>query len=196
LTNWLTGNKPAIADGSVIEIDGAIFEAQADEVIPNPSGLTTGRIFIKITPNGNAATAKFVNDTPVWDNGKQGWYSIKPYEGNCRYLPFDMDYPLYTAKNKRLFGNGYKCPDIRLLIGTVNHAAGIETVGWTQGFDQNNTHVISCKIDTLNWQGPPGYAGYDASPIYVSMYAGGIKIKHGNTFGITEKNYQLLIMKI
>lgn len=86
LTNMNNTSIPAIAAGSVIEVNGAIFVADADESISgSPSD---GDIYIKLIPAGDpvSVTAEFTSTAPVWDSEKQGWYSSVSGEENYRFI--------------------------------------------------------------------------------------------------------------
>jgi len=96
LTNYDTDDEPAIAEGSVIEVNGALFEFQADESIGgSPSD---GTVYIKVIPSGSSCTAEFDNDAPAWDDERQGWYESGT---NNRYLPFAMTLDTGSYYEKR-----------------------------------------------------------------------------------------------
>ena len=100
LTEYDTTNEPSIAAGSVVEINGALFEAESDESISeSPSD---GDVYIKLIPDGLEATAEFTNDAPTWDDEKQGWYESGT---NNRYLNYIIDldsgdYTKYKLENE------------------------------------------------------------------------------------------------
>ena len=85
LTNYATTTVPAVAEGSVVEIAGALFEFQADEAISGSPA--NGTVYIKLTPSGTSVTAAFSTVAPSWDDEKQGWYEAA---SNNRYLNFGM----------------------------------------------------------------------------------------------------------
>jgi len=85
LTNYDNSNLPAVAEGSVIEVNGALFEFKADEAIGGAP--INGTVYIKVIPAADVCTVEFDNDAPTWDTEKQGWY--EPATNN-RYLPFRM----------------------------------------------------------------------------------------------------------
>jgi hypothetical protein len=88
LTNYATTGVPAIAAGSKIEVDGALFKFDAEEAIGgSPSN---GTVYIKLIPAGTSITAEFTNTAPTWSTEKQGWYSPTAGEESYRYLPFGM----------------------------------------------------------------------------------------------------------
>ena len=76
LTNWAAANtdRPEIAAGSVIEIDGAPFEYATDETIVDEAGLTDGWCYIKHVVSGDAVTPTLTNTFGTWDTAKQGFY--------------------------------------------------------------------------------------------------------------------------
>jgi hypothetical protein len=82
LTNWVAGNtdRPEIAAGSVVEIDGAPFEYATDETIVDEAGLTDGWCYIKHVVSGDAVTPTLTNTFGIWDTAKQGFY-----DGGDRY---------------------------------------------------------------------------------------------------------------
>lgn len=88
LTNYATTGVPAIAAGSKVEVDGALFKFDSEEAIGgSPSN---GTVYIKLVPAGSSITAEFTNTAPSWSTEKQGWYSPTAGEESCRYLPFGM----------------------------------------------------------------------------------------------------------
>ena len=76
LTNWASGNteRPKIAAGSVIEIDGSPFYYATDETIVDGAGLTDGWCYIKHVVSGDAVTPTLTNTFGTWDTAKQGFY--------------------------------------------------------------------------------------------------------------------------
>ncbi len=85
ITNYDNDSEPEIAAGSMIEVNGALYEFDVDEEIGgSPSD---GDVFIKIIPSGVTCSAEFTNTEPEWDDEKGGWY--EPLTNN-RYLHFIM----------------------------------------------------------------------------------------------------------
>ena len=76
LTEWATGNtdRPEIAAGSVIEIDGSPFYYPTDETIVDGAGLTDGWCYVKHVVSGDTVTATLTNTFGTWDTAKQGFY--------------------------------------------------------------------------------------------------------------------------
>ncbi len=84
LTNDDTTDVPAIAAGSVVEINGGYFKFPTEESISgSPSD---GDVYIKCIPSGSSVTAEFTNTEPEWSHVKQGFYSPTAGEENHRYI--------------------------------------------------------------------------------------------------------------
>jgi hypothetical protein len=72
---------PAIAAGSKIEVNGALFTSATETAITgSPSD---GAVYIYIDPSGPSAV--FTNTAPMWSDSKQGWYGTSG-TANCRYV--------------------------------------------------------------------------------------------------------------
>jgi len=98
LTNYDNTSLPAIAAGSVIEVDGALYKFASEEAIGgSPSD---GTVYIKIIPS--TITAEFTNTAPTWSDSKQGWYGTTT-SATHRYLEFVMTKAAAVWSNKRVF---------------------------------------------------------------------------------------------
>lgn len=78
LTEWEDANtdKPEIAAGSVIEIDGSICKYVTDETLADEGGLADGWCYIKHVDNGDGTvTPTLTNTFGTWDTAKQGFYT-------------------------------------------------------------------------------------------------------------------------
>ena len=113
LTEWASGNtnKPQIAAGSTIEIDGAMAEYASDTALTDDASLTDGWCYIKHVVSGTVVTPTLTNTFGTWDTAKQGYYDGS---GN-RYSLFAMYRSgavtkIYTGKNILDFSLfGLKC---------------------------------------------------------------------------------------
>jgi len=113
LTNYDNTSLPAIAAGSVIEVDGALYKFASEEAIGgSPSD---GTVYIKIIPS--TITAEFTNTAPTWSDSKQGWYGTTT-SATHRYLEFKMDKATAVYSNKRTFTHSDNI-EIRLLNATA-----------------------------------------------------------------------------
>ena len=85
LTNYNTTDESAIAAGSVVEVNGALYKFDSDESITgSPSD---GTVYIQLVPSGDTITAAYTNTAPTWSDSKQGWYGTGG-SANYRYLEF------------------------------------------------------------------------------------------------------------
>ena len=82
LTEWASGDtdKPEIAAGSVIEIDGAIAKFASQTALTDAAGIADGWCYIKFVVSGSDVVPTLTNTFGTWDTAKQGFYS-----GNDRY---------------------------------------------------------------------------------------------------------------
>lgn len=82
LTEWASGDtdRPQIAAGSVIEIDGAIAKFTAQTAIADEGGIADGWCYIKFVVSGSDVVPTLTNTFGTWDTAKQGFY-----DGNDRY---------------------------------------------------------------------------------------------------------------
>jgi len=101
LTNWDSSTtKPEIAEGSIIEVGGSLYQADADTALTDEGGLIDGTVHIKLVPAGGGASVVPTltnNVIPTWDAVKAGWY-----DGTDKFLPFEMDKAsaVYTLKGE------------------------------------------------------------------------------------------------
>ncbi len=101
LTNWDgTTTIPAIAEGSIIEVGGSLYQAESDTALVNDAGLVNGTVHIKLVPSGEATpltlSPVLTNDAiPAWSTNKTGWY-----DSADKFLPFEMTKAsaVYTLK--------------------------------------------------------------------------------------------------
>ena len=92
LTHMTDTTVPAIAAGSVIEVNGVLIKFDTEEAIsttdPHTSAtVANGIVYIYI--NGTTMTASFTATAPTWSNSKQGFYGLTTW-ANWRYIPVAM----------------------------------------------------------------------------------------------------------
>ena len=109
LTNWdASTTKPQIASGSIVEVGGSLYQADADTALTDEAGLADGTVHIKLVPAGGGATVvpTLTNDViPAWDSVKAGWY-----DADDKFLPYEMvktgavytEKSEYTEQNKNI----------------------------------------------------------------------------------------------
>lgn len=75
LTEYDTDAECEIAEGSVVEIAGALFEFTADESITGWAGIgNSNDVYVKCVVAGTAVTAEFTTTAPTYSTSKAGWY--------------------------------------------------------------------------------------------------------------------------
>jgi hypothetical protein len=92
LTNYDNTTVPAIAAGSCIEVNGALYKFDSEEAISTTDPVTSaavadGTVYVCIIPDTTTATAAFTATAPTWSDSKQGWYGTGG-QANYRYAEF------------------------------------------------------------------------------------------------------------
>lgn len=104
LTEWSTSTVvPEVASGSSIEVNGSMISYSSNTALVQESGLVSGTVYLLIDTSDSAnAYPTLVNDAPVWDAGKNGFYrgANERYTGHQMYWDGGSSYT-----KKRLFGN-------------------------------------------------------------------------------------------
>lgn len=182
LTNMTNTTVPAIAAGSLIENNGALFRFDAEEAISTTDPVTSstvadGTVYIMLIPSGSSITAAFTATAPTWSDSKQGWYGTTTYANN-RYLP------VKTVKASSSYTKSILYADQIL-------TAGISPVSGTTTLSGNVVYTGSASF------GAGSIAGFldDGTPIYqktiTSMtYASGSNVlsaSHGISNAYTNK---------
>jgi len=84
LTNFITSTVCAIAEGSVLEINGAVFIFSSDTSISG--AIATGLNYIVCSVTGTTAEAYWTSTVGSYDIAKQGFYTgSERYVGECYY---------------------------------------------------------------------------------------------------------------
>ena len=182
LTNYDNTSEPEIAEGSKIEVNGALFKFDADEAIGgSPSD---GTVYIKLIPVSTSITAEFTNTAPTWDTEKQGWYSPTPGEENYRYLPFGMikSGASYSDKYEKISNSNVKVggdissdtisnflvdfTTIALLTGSLGTT--LTNISYPSGFTQSNSIILGFSFG--------GYAAYQGEINFCKLKAANIEV--------------------
>lgn len=117
LTNYDTTGVPAIAAGSIVECNGALFEFTADEAVTGTP--SNGTVYIQIIPSTTTCTAAFTNTAPTWSDAKQGFYGTDA-AANYRYLEFEMTRSSATVySNKHTFTHDDNVKLDKLAVSTL-----------------------------------------------------------------------------
>jgi hypothetical protein len=137
LTEWEAANtdKPSIAAGSVIEINGALCKYAVEEALTDEGGLADGWCYIKHVVAGLNVTPTLTNTFGTWDAAKNGFY-----DGNNRYSLFAMYRSgavtkIFSYKGVITLGQNNSVYNMTLLNGNTRKKAVIKTfsMGGTQG---------------------------------------------------------------
>lgn len=182
LTEWTTTTKPEITAGSIIEINGALFEFESDEAISGTP--SDGYVYIKLTPSGDSVTADFSNTAPAWDDEKQGWYESGT---NNRYVNFFMYKAASLYKDKKqvenictdTFGKSLSEPDTYSYISaSVYYPVSIASTGSKTYKYFIVKKPISCLVKCE--AGSNYYSSVMLNPGYYRLWA----YKTGETYGV------------
>jgi len=133
VTNFTTTDAPAIAAGSIIEVDGAVFKFDAELAITG--SVTDGTVYIKLIPAADACTAEYTNTAPTWSDSKQGWYGTAG-AGNHRYVV-----KLYLASGV-YYGKHYLYTEDSFYHTQTKYST-TRVSGWTD----NTTKTFSLTFD-------------------------------------------------
>ena len=92
LTEFDSSTVPAIAAGSVVENNGAIYSFSSEESISLTDPVTSatvadGTVYVCLVPGTGTITAAFTATAPTWSDSKQGFYGTGG-QANYRYLPY------------------------------------------------------------------------------------------------------------
>lgn len=116
LTNMNNTTVPAIAHVSTVEVNGALYQTDAETAISTTDPVTSttvadGTVYVMLTPSvtGTTCTAAFTATAPTWSDTKQGWYGTGGF-ANCKYLEYIIDKSSTLYKSKFKFTNYSKFP--------------------------------------------------------------------------------------
>jgi hypothetical protein len=175
LTNYDTTGVPAIAAGSIVECNGALFEFTADEAVTGTP--SNGTVYIQIIPSTTTCTAAFTNTAPTWSDAKQGFYGTGA-AANYRYLEFEMTRSSATVySNKHTFTHDDNVKLDKLAVNTLT--ATTLTATTINATIINITDDLILNDDLILATGSRVSGGYVESPLPATR-------KYFNTSG----NYQ------
>jgi hypothetical protein len=102
LQNWDSGTlAPAIAAGSMIEINGSIAYFQNQEAI---GGIQTGVNYLQFVVSGTTVTPSWTLTAPAWNADKAGWFvGSNRASGHVCYQSGGA----YSEKHQRVGAQGY-----------------------------------------------------------------------------------------
>lgn len=105
LTNYDNTSLPAVAIGSIVEVNGTLYKFTTESAISGSA--VDGTNYILLVPSGDPAlgtatvTPTWSQTSPTWSDSKQGWYGTGG-SANYRYLEFKIwkSSALYPYKYK------------------------------------------------------------------------------------------------
>lgn len=166
LTHMLDSTVPAIAAGSVIEINGSLVCFDSEEAITYSSG---SNLFVAIDGVNRTAFFADADDTsamPTWSESRKGWYN-----GNYRYLPVfiiksSSDYLCKMSFDRKMSHDGVtrrdtNNTDLLLITGMTSASEVFTNIDYPAGFTKNNTIIRSLQVySPNNYLVDGGWVGY------------------------------------
>lgn len=157
LTNFDNSTQPAIAAGSIVECNGALYSFSSEESISLTDPVTSstvadGTVYVCLVPSTSTITAAFTATAPTWSDSKQGWYGTG-WQANYRYVggcyKDSTDYIgkfLYNRKNAIIHVEGY------ISANVTSYTAGdpfpFDTISANDGNCYNTTdYKFYCPVD-------------------------------------------------
>ena len=147
LTNWDGSTTiPAIAEGSIIEVGGSLYQADADTALTPEGGIIDGTVHIKLVPGAGSpdpltVVPTLTNDViPAWDAVKGGWY-----DSTDKFLPFEI------TKASAIYTNKGEFIDQNKLISI--HSDGAFTISgkmkWKYYYKANSSPTENDVFDSI-----------------------------------------------
>lgn len=94
-SNMATNSAPEIQDNSIIEIDGNLYEFNANESI---TGTPSGVCYVKCYLSAGALVAEYTSDAPTFNALKNGWYGTGASATHRHILKLYYSSPNYQYK--------------------------------------------------------------------------------------------------
>lgn len=137
LTNWDAGTlAPAIAAGSMIEINGSIAYFQNEEAIgPGQAGAVC---YLWFTVTGTNVSASWDATVPAWNPAKNGWYSgISRSSGH-------VCYQTGGAYSEKFYINPHRQISFKVFSGTT--ISGGVTFTQPHRIPNGEAKIFSCEV--------------------------------------------------
>jgi hypothetical protein len=154
LTNYDNTTVPAIAAGSAVECNGALYKFDTEEAISTTDPVTSatvadGTVYVCIVPGATTCTAAFTATAPTWSDSKQGWYGTGG-QANYRYAEYILIKNSTAYSKARLSDNKDIFYDSKLKI-TTSGAVALTATTMTQitGFSTNYSYSSTFSSDTI-----------------------------------------------
>jgi len=159
LTEYDTTTVPAIAAGSAIECNGALYKFDTEEAISTTDPVTSstvadGTVYVCIVPSTTTCTAAFTATAPTWSDSKQGLYGTGG-QANYRYPEYVIikNGTSYLKFYKQQYYNNYKsCVNVSLstaqIISSPNPTKILfdtEIIDLKNEFDTTNNRFVALQ---------------------------------------------------
>lgn len=166
LTEYDTTTVPAIAAGSAIECNGALYKFDTEEAISTTDPVTSaavadGTVYVCIVPGATTCTAAFTATAPTWSDSKQGWYGTGG-QANYRY----SEYVIYKAttsysKQKRVNPQSNEIqPLVKTVVSARLSTAQNSTADTMTAIFNSEILDTNSEYDTSNGKFTVKYSGY------------------------------------
>lgn len=179
LTEYDTTAECEIAEGSIVEIAGALFEFTADEAITGWAGIgNSNDVYVKCVVAGTAVTAEFTTTAPTYSTSKAGWYGTA---GAALHR--------YVAK---LYKDGAGAYTLKCLYrGGPEIRSGMIGSGQVATANLAALAVVNSKLSkTLDSGGSQDFASTDVSWVPDAGLYVAIAINAGGDRGVCMQVYQ------
>jgi hypothetical protein len=208
LTNFALTTEPEIANGSVVEIGGAIWEASGgNESITGWAGIGNGNdVYIYVDAAG---AATFSTTAPTWDTAKQGWYNGTDRAVAGLYkvdaATYADKYMIFMSPQQKLLDRfGEEVVAMKMETMTIADVIAADTVAddAVTGFSFTPTAVLNAMIAAWPtagneedavisslYGGSPAATSVDIIQV-VSFAAGQVTVRIANTAG-AQQSYKI-----
>jgi hypothetical protein len=182
LTNYDNTTVPAIAAGSAIECNGALYKFDTEEAISTTDPVTSatvadGTVYVCIIPGATTCTAAFTATAPTWSDSKQGWYGTGG-QANYRYASFCI------IKATSSYSKFMLNKSMRKKTCLITNLSGDQSVSSTsakiifnvKSYDINSEFNTSTGVFTASQSGFYLIGGNIALNNFSSSYVSGVQI--------------------
>lgn len=182
LTNMDTDERPEIAEGSIIEVAGGLFEFDADEEITGSPA--DGVVYVVLVPDEDDISAILTATAPVWDENKHGWYLTGTNRrAVARMIKSGTSFSPKNLLNDRLLEPLLYRLDYMTQISSLSNGSEYETIDWV---DPHFPGAIMAVLDLEIY----GYQDFYISTFSITGNTLSIKIKQNTS---TSPSVQIVL---
>ena len=177
LTNWNGSTlAPAIAAGSMIEIDGSIALFDVEQAI---TGIATGINYLAFSVSGATVTPVWAQTAPAWNPAKNGWYSASGQRCSGHRVTLESSDYYYKNKIRDGYGGLTNIPDYADPAGRYAQYSLPDNGYWTPpagGYMFQGIPAVQLQVNTGS-----GWDGWVTNTTGVSL-GGGLFVFDGVNF--------------